>query len=143
MYRRVLRSMVLTSLAGLIAIPASAQVRADLGPLHIRIATDAPPRVRYERRTPRPDRDAVWIKGYWDREDDRWAWVPGRWERPSDRRARWIDARYTREGCPWYRRRDCAWRYEPAHWSYQQVVEGEDYQRWRNEHRSDRDRRND
>jgi hypothetical protein len=143
MYRRVLRSMVVTSLAALVAIPASAQVRADLGPLHIRIATDAPPRVRYERRTPRPHSDAIWIKGYWDREDDRWAWIPGRWERPNDGRARWIDARYTREGCPWYRRRDCAWRYEPAHWSYQQVVEGEDYQRWRNEHRSGRDRRND
>jgi len=141
MCRRVLKSMVLTSLAALIAIPAFAQVRADLGPLHIRIATDAPPRAQYERRMPRPHRDAVWIRGYWDRQDDRWAWVSGRWEQPSDRRARWINARYTREGCAWYRRRGCAWRYEPAHWSDQQVVEGEDYQRWRNEHRSDRGRR--
>jgi len=125
--------MVLTSLAALVAIPAVAQVRADVGPLHIRIATDAPPRVRYERRAARPHREDVWIRGYWDRQDDQWAWVSGRWERPSDRRHRWINARYRREGR--------AWRYEPAHWSNQQVIEGEDYQRWRNEHRSDRGRR--
>jgi hypothetical protein len=124
--------MLLSSFAVLIAIPAVAQVRADVGPLHIRIATDAPPRVRHERRTARPHRNAVWINGYWDRQDDRWAWVSGRWEQPSDRRARWINARYRREGS--------AWRYEPAHWSHQQLVEGEDYQRWRNEHRSDRGR---
>ena len=130
MYRRVLRSMVLTSLAALVAIPAFAQIRADLGPIHIRIATDAPPRARYERRTPRPHRNAVWIGGYWDRQGDRWAWVSGRWEQPSDRHARWITARYQREGN--------AWRYEPAHWSTQQLVEGDDYQQWKKEHHSDR-----
>jgi hypothetical protein len=135
MYRRVLKSMALTAFAVLVAIPAFAQVRADVGPLHIRIATDAPPRVRHERRTVRPHRDAVWIKGYWDRQDDRWAWAPGRWEQPVAPRARWINARYKREGS--------AWRYEPAHWSNQQVVEGEDYQRWRQEHRSSPDRRHD
>lgn len=133
MYRRVLKSMVLASLGVLLAIPVCAQVRADLGPLHIRIATDAPPRARSERTMARPSRDAVWIRGYWDRQGDRWAWVPGRWERQSDRRARWINARYTREGR--------AWRYEPAHWSNQHLVEGDDYRQWRNEHPSDRDRR--
>jgi len=134
MYRSVFKSVVLTAFAALAAMPAAAQVRADVGPLHIRIATDAPPRARYERRAVRPSRDSVWIRGYWDRQDDRWAWVDGRWERPSDRRHRWINARYQREGR--------AWRYEPAHWSNQQMVEGEDYQRWRNENRSNRrDRR--
>jgi hypothetical protein len=132
MYSRFLKAIVLTSLAALVAIPASAQVRADVGPLHIRIATDAPPRVRYERRTVRPNRNAVWIKGYWDRQDDRWAWTSGRWEQPSDRGVRWVNARYQREGS--------AWRYEPAHWSNQQVVEGEDYQRWKTErHHGDHD----
>ena len=80
MYKRFLKSMVLTSFAVLVAIPASAQVRADLGPLHIRIANQAPPRPQYERRTPRPHRDAVWIRGYWHWQDDRWAWMSGRWE---------------------------------------------------------------
>jgi hypothetical protein len=141
MYRRVLKSMVLASVAVLVAIPASAQVRADLGPFHIRIAADPPPRVRFEARTARPHRDAVWIKGYWDRQDDRWAWSSGRWEQPVAPRARWIRARYKREGCPWYRRQGCGWRYEPAHWSNQQLVEGEDYQRWRSERRSGRGRR--
>jgi hypothetical protein len=135
MYSRILKSIALSSFAVLVAIPASAQVRAEFGPVHIRIATEAPPRARYERRTARPHHDAVWIRGYWDRQDDRWAWVSGRWEQRSEPRARWINARYRREGP--------AWRYEPAHWSHQQVVEGEDYQRWREEHRSDRDRRHD
>jgi hypothetical protein len=130
MHRRILKAMALTSFAVLVAIPASAQIRADVGPVHIRIATQAPPRAQYERRGPRPHRDAVWIKGYWHW-DDRWVWTPGRWEQRRDRHARWIDARYRREGS--------AWRYEPAHWSNQEVVEGDDYRQWRSEHRRDRD----
>jgi len=134
MYRHVLRSVVLASLGTLLAIPALAQVRADLGPVHIRIANDAPPRARYERRTVRPNRDSVWINGSWDRQGDRWAWASGRWDQPNQG-ARWVDARYARQGCPWYRQRNCAWRYEPAHWSTQQLIEGDDYQRWQSERR--------
>ncbi len=143
MHSRALKSIVLTSLAVLFAIPASADVRADLGSVHIRIASEAPPRARYERRAGRPQRDAVWIRGYWDRQDAGWAWVSGRWEQPPNRGSRWINARYKREGCPWYRRGGCSWRYEPAHWSHQRVVEGEDYQQWRTERRGNRDRRRD
>jgi len=129
--RYVAKAMVLTSLTVLAGVPAAAQIRADLGPIHIRIATDAPPPVRYERQTARPHRDAVWCKGYWDRQDDRWLWRSGRWEQ----RSKWINAKYKREGR--------AWRYEPAHWSHQRVVEGEDYQRWKEQQRSDRDGRQD
>jgi hypothetical protein len=135
MYKRILNSIVLTSLGALVAIPAAAQSRVDLGPVHIRIARDAPPRVQKEYRSPRPQRDSVWIAGYWDRQDDRWNWVAGRWEQPYDRHSRWINARYKREGR--------AWRYEPAHWSDQRLVEGEDYRQWRDDQRSDRDRRED
>ena len=138
MFRYILKSMVLTALAALMAIPAAAQIRADVGPLHIRIASDAPPRARYERRPARPHRDAVWIGGYYHRQDDSWAWTSGRWDQRPDRNARWIRARYAREGCSRSSRRDCRWRYEPAHWSNQQVTEGEDYQRWREERRSNR-----
>jgi WXXGXW repeat (2 copies) len=141
MYRRVLRSVVLTSLAVLVAIPALPQIRADLGPLHIRIANTRPPRARYERRPPRPHRDSVWIGGYWDLRDDNWAWLSGRWEQPRERNVRWISPRYAREGCPWYRQRDCSWRYEPGHWSNQQVMEGDDYRQWKESRRSHRDRR--
>lgn len=142
MYKRVLNPIVFTALSVLMTVPAVAQIRADIGPLHIRIATDAPPRVRVERRLPRPDRDSIWIGGYWDRQDDQWAWAPGRWDRPHSRNVRWIRPRYSREGCSWYNRKDCAWRYEPGHWSNQQVVEGDDYRNWRSERRSNRDRRN-
>ena len=136
MHRHALRSMVLASLAALVAIPAFAQVRADVGPVHIRIATNAPPRARYEQRPTRPYRDALWLNGYWHWQDTSWAWTSGRWERPSDPHVRWVNARYQREGCTWYHRTGCGWRYEPAHWSNQQVVEGDDYQRWRSEHRN-------
>jgi WXXGXW repeat (2 copies) len=132
MYRSILKSLVLTAVGVLVAVPAFAQIRVDLGPLNIRIASDAPPPVRYERQTARPDRDSVWIKGSWDRQDDKWAWVSGRWDKPSDPNSRWVNAKYSREGQ--------AWRYEPAHWSQQQVVEGDDYRKWKDDHRSDRDR---
>jgi hypothetical protein len=141
MYKRVLTSVMLTSLALLTALPAAAQVRADVGPLHIRIASEAPPRARYERRTVRPNRQSVWINGSWHRQDDQWAWIDGRWDQPTESRARWINATYSREGCSWYSRRNCHWRYVPGHWSNQQVVEGEDYQQWRNQQRSNRGRR--
>jgi hypothetical protein len=130
MYRRILRSIAFASLTILTAAPAFAQVRADVGPLHIRIATDAPPRARSERRPPRPDRDAVWLNGYWDRQGDQWVWTTGRWERPAAANVRWVRAKYVREGN--------AWRYEPARWSNQQVDEGEDYQRWKQEHHDSR-----
>jgi hypothetical protein len=138
MHRYALKSLLLTSAAVLFAIPTYAQVHADIGPVHIRIANQAPPRARYEVRTARPHQDALWIGGSWDRQGDNWVWLTGRWERPQARGSRWIGARYTREGCHWYRQRDCGWRYEPAHWSHQQIVEGDDYQRWKKERRNNK-----
>jgi WXXGXW repeat (2 copies) len=134
MYTRISRSIVVTSLAALFALPAIAQVHADLGPLHIRIAKDRPPRAKYERRVARPDRDSVWIAGYWDRQGDQWAWVSGRWDRPAERTQRWIAPRYQQDSG--------AWRYEPGHWSNQEVTDGDDYRSWKEEHhRSNGDRR--
>lgn len=108
--------------------PAFAQVRlgVDLPSVHIRIAPDAPPRPRYERRTPRPGPNHLWIKGYWDRQGDQWGWAPGRWEEPAQQGSTWIRPQYRREGG--------AYRYEPGRWSHQQMVEGEDYSNWRKEH---------
>lgn len=108
--------------------PAFAQIRvgADLGVVHIRIAPEAPPPPRMEHRMARPSMNHVWIKGYWDRQDDRWAWAPGRWEEPSQQGSHWIKPRYRRESG--------AYRYEPGRWSHQQLVEGDDYSRWRDEH---------
>lgn len=117
--------------------PASAQVRigVDLGAIHIRIAPEAPPPPRVEMRMSRPGRNYVWIQGYWDRQDDRWAWAPGRWEQPARRGSRWIR--------PQYRQEQGAYRYEPGHWSHQRMEEGEDYRRWRKEHGRGSDRRRD
>jgi hypothetical protein len=135
MYRHIVKPLVVMAFGVLVAVPASAQVRAELGPLHIRIADEAPPRERYERRSAQPDRDSVWIRGYWDRQDDEWTWVSGRWERPAVRSTRWIRPRYRREGR--------AWRYEPAHWSDRQVVEGDGYRQWRDDQVTGRRREND
>jgi len=106
--------------------PAQISVGVDFGPVRIRIAPEAPPPPRMERRAARPSRDHVWIKGYWDRQDDRWAWAPGRWEVPTQSGSRWISPQYRPEGG--------AYRYEPGHWSHQRMEEGEDYSHWRKEH---------
>jgi hypothetical protein len=93
----------------------------------IRIASTEPPRARNERPSPRPDRDAVWTGGYWHWEGSRWGWNRGRWDRPEQRSHRWVAASYAREGK--------VWRYEPPHWSNRQVVESDEYRRWKQENR--------
>ena len=138
MHRLPLNAMALSSFAVLVAIPGAAQIKADPGPVQIRIAREPPPPARNEARPARPHPASTWISGYWDRRDDRWDWESGRWvmTQPTVPKPRWIKARYTRQGCPWYRQQNCVWRYEPAHWSNQPLVEGEDYQRWKDELRS-------
>ena len=128
MQRRFATLALPTILAALSFSPATAQIRigVELPSVHIRIAPDPPPPIRIERQMERPGRDHIWIDGYWDRQDDRWAWTPGHWDRPSHQGARWIKPQYRREGG--------AYRYEPGRWSHQRLEEGEDYSRWRNEH---------
>lgn len=142
MYRRIVKSVVFTAVAAFVAVPTSGDVIRQRetyedrqGSFHIRLMNEAPPQARRERRMARAHRDDVWIRGYWDVQDDQWSWVSGRWDRPRDRGVRWVNARYEREGR--------AWRYEPAHWSNQRLVESDDYRRWRDDRRSDRDRRRD
>ncbi len=128
MKMRLVNLMIPAVLAASGWVPAVAQIRigVDLGAVRIRIAPDAPPPLRREIRSPRPDRSHVWIQGYWDRQGDRWAWSAGRWERPDQRGASWVRPRYRRE--------EGAYRYEPGHWSHQRMVEGDDYSRWHREH---------
>jgi hypothetical protein len=119
-------------LASCAPVSGHTQLRFDVPrpSLEIRVGHRAPPSLRSERRTPRPGRDYVWLRGSWDLHGNDWAWIPGRWERPDHRSTRWVKARYRREGN--------AWRYEPAHWSNQRVVEGNDYREWRS--KNDRNR---
>ncbi|HEX7552079.1 MAG TPA: hypothetical protein VF378_00875, partial [Geothrix sp.] len=78
MPNQLVRWVLPAALAAFTFVPASAQVRAgvNLPGLHIRVSPDAPPRPRVEVRPARPGRNHVWIGGYWDRQDDRWAWAP-------------------------------------------------------------------
>ena len=138
MFKRILRSVFLAALAAVVSAPLFAQLPPPppvpplppLPGLEIRIGRQAPPRIRRERRYARPSRDAVWVAGFWDWQGDGWVWIPGRWAVPEVRRARWIGPRYVREYG--------GWRYVPGHWSNQRVIEGEDYRRWRDEHRGGR-----
>jgi hypothetical protein len=124
MFKRILTSMAPVALLALVAMPAAAQPGPNL---EIRIARSAPPRVRFERVPTRPDRQAVWARGYWHWEGSRWDWVSGRWNRAENPRSRWIAPRYRHEGR--------VWRYEPPHWSHERVVEGDEYRQWRDERR--------
>lgn len=127
MQKPLARLVLPAALMALGWVPATAQIRIglDLGAVRIRIAPEAPPPPRMEVRMERPSRSHVWINGYWDRQDDRWAWAPGRWEEPP-RDSSWVRPQYRREGE--------AYRYEPGHWSHQRMEEGEDYTRWHKEH---------
>ena len=132
MFKSIIRTISLAALAMVATAPLFAQLPPPppLPGLEIRIGRQAPPRVRYERRMARQSRDAVWIRGFWDWQGDNWVWIPGRWTVPEERHARWIGPRYRREYG--------GYRYEPGHWSNQRVIEGEDYRRWREEHRRER-----
>lgn len=134
MFKRLMRSVFLGALATIATAPMFAQLPPPppLPSLEIRIGRQAPPRIRHERRTRRPDRNAVWIRGFWHWEGDNWVWIPGRWATPDRRGVRWVGPRYVREYG--------GYRYIPGHWSNQRVVEGDDYRRWREEHRRDRNR---
>ena len=118
-----------TVLMGFACVPGFSQIRVglNLGPVSIRIAPDAPPAPRMEQRSARPSGNYVWIDGYWDRQDDRWAWAPGRWEEPGQPGSSWVKPQYRNEGG--------AYRFEPGHWSHQKMVEGDDYTRWHKEHK--------
>lgn len=135
MLKNIHTSIATMTFLALTSLPATAQVgvRVDvpLPGLEIHVGRTAPPRPRRERRPERPGRDFVWLPGFWHWQERDWAWIPGRWEHPSERGARWVRARYTREGS--------AWRYEPGHWSNQRVIEGDDYRRWREEHHREGD----
>ncbi len=127
MQRHLARLVLPAALMAVGWVPASAQIRVglDFGAVRIRIAPEAPPPPQVEVRMSRPSGNYVWINGYWDRQDDRWAWAPGRWEEPV-RGSSWVRPQYRHEGE--------AYRYEPGHWSHQRMEEGEDYSRWRQEH---------
>jgi hypothetical protein len=132
MLKKIIGTFAALTLVILVSPPATAQVRAavSIPGLEIRIGHQAPPALRHERIPARPSRDSVWLPGNWDWQSNQWAWTAGRWERP-DNRGSWVKARYAREGT--------GWRYEPAHWSSQRLVEGDDYRQWKNQHGHDRD----
>lgn len=125
MLRRTVLSVGPAVLAVVLAAPAIAQPYHSN--LEIHVANTAPPRAKRERRPPRPDRESVWLKGYWHWEGNRWNWVDGRWERPADRSYHWVGARYRHEGD--------SYRYEPPHWSHEKLTEGDDYRQWKEQHR--------
>ncbi len=98
--------------------------------LEIRMGNTAPPQMRHEHRSSSPGPGYVWASGSWDWRGNDWGWVPGRWDRPGSHNVQWVKAQYAREGP--------AWRYEPAHWSNQHVVEGNEYRSWKAQNHGNR-----
>jgi len=43
----------------------------------------------------------VWVDGFWDRRDGRWAWAQGYWARPPRQHAHWERPRWERHGNGW------------------------------------------
>jgi hypothetical protein len=56
----------------------------------------APPRMVVERRSPRPSRNHVWVRGYQNWDNNHYVWVQGRWEQPPRARAHWVAHHYVR-----------------------------------------------
>ncbi len=131
MLRNICKTIAVVTFAAAVSLPAAGQISLRFGiplppsELEIRVGHRAPPRALSEHRSQRPGRDYLWIRGSWDYQRNDWRWVPGRWARPDQHGSRWVKARYTREGP--------GWRYEPAHWSHERLVEGDEYRRWRSE----------
>ena len=112
------KQTVLASLLAAVASAAASQVPPppplpdEIRPVVVDVA---PPAVRVERAVARPGPSYVWARGYWDWDGDSWMWVPGRWAVAPVARATWVPARYVRVSN--------GYRYVPAHWSSQRVVE--------------------
>ena len=128
MFMKILKFIAPVAVLALVSVAAKAQPAPPN--LEIRITHSAPPHARSEHAPPRPDHRAVWAKGYWHWEGARWDWMSGRWEHPEDRHYTWTPAHYRHKGNVWV--------YEPPHWSHHHLVEGDEYQRWKDEshHRS-------
>jgi hypothetical protein len=120
----------------LFALPISAaDIRIPIPEVEIHVAHSHPPRVRHEVIPARPGDDYVWVNGSWGWQENNWVWIPGRWDRPAEVGVTWVHPRYVHEYG--------SYRYEPGHWSNQQIREGEDYRSWKERHHhyeSDRDR---
>lgn len=48
-------------------------------PVYVR---EAPPRLIVEKRPAAPDRDSIWIAGYWSHDGHKYFWTAGHYERP-------------------------------------------------------------
>ena len=134
MFKNLFKSIATITFVGLASMPAAAQmsvqVNVPLPGLEIHVAQNAPPKMRSEHKPSRPGHDYLWVQGFWHWHGNGWDWVPGRWDRPEAHGAKWVKARYVREGSVYV--------YQPGHWSNQQLVDGDDYRNWQTEKHSNK-----
>ncbi len=57
----------------------------------------APPREVVVQRA-RPERDVIWVDGYWIYESHGYSWIPGHWERPPERRMAFVAPHWQHRG---------------------------------------------
>jgi hypothetical protein len=86
-------------LAGVVLVTATLAVSsacaAPRGRLYVRVGPPAP---IVEARVVAPGPGYVWIPGYHSWDGRAYVWVPGRYERAPRANARWVPARWVREG---------------------------------------------
>jgi|SRR5450830_911307 hypothetical protein len=105
------------AIVALFALPAGAQFPPSPPQITIQIVATPPPPIRREIRVAAPAPDVVWSSGNWDWRGGQWVWVDGSWVRPPAPGAGRVRAEYMPvEG---------GYRYIPAHWSTERVVEAE------------------
>ena len=93
----LLASLVMVGVAAP-AVPAHAAnvaVGVEIGP------RSAPPRLRYERRPPRPHPGWAWHNGYWAWRDGNYVWVDGTWVNPPRRGAYWVAGHWAHRHGRW------------------------------------------
>ena len=98
--KSLIRTLALCGLIGL-SVPAYSQI-------HIKVA---PPRAKVEVRQARPDRKAVWLKGYydWDANQNNYAWREGHWDHAPASGQVWT--------APVYRHEHGGVTYVAPHWT--------------------------
>lgn len=85
--------------ATVIQSPAPAPVvAAPVAQPPVVVLKEAPPPPRPEAMTPQPASDYVWVPGYWMWRAGQQEWVAGHWEVPPRPGARWVSARWEKQG---------------------------------------------
>jgi hypothetical protein len=88
------------------------------------------PAAKSETKGRAPSKDAVWLPGFWNLQDNRntspsagWTWVPGRWITPPFKGAHYVPAHWGWSDSDPF---DRWYSWIPGHWSKDNIFIGDD-----------------